>query len=520
MTWTQKKPAQSQQRAKNRGVRTHSSKASYFNPTREDVLAAVKSLYADRLEPFGRILLRRVREQCIDQFRVSCVDQAPLVEPKYLHQVCFECPELSVEAVDGNEITVTLIGAPTDFVDVCDTNDPYPESLWNEVAKHCEALQGPAALLPGGRYACAQALSLQGLPCFQGLSLGEICHIVQLAVSKHKILGYSDGNMVPYHMSEDAAKDHSHVKQQQRPFAAAAATTRNVEEPRSWPVATWSEARSCLAILLRHGDGSNGNSDSNVVAVSNLKRLFRSQFGLDLNEIALGYSRLVDLLQDKRLQDVCFLDTSYAQKFFLRPVPQCPFGTVAMGNTAAPEIGDIVDYAAAMGPPLVQLPSKELGFSSFSGEVTGAHIPSLYGEQPEVLLPPLRPPPGLEPPPAPLWFGDHLHARHHAGASPQESLSTHLQRLFTMDLASQKATLAKLTGGHHGEHICGHHSPPVPGAVSSSASTIADSDNTWGNIDLDLAGKCGSDLAMQMLGPNGSRFGAHSRLMQLAAQAV
>eukprot|EP00445_Apocalathium_hangoei_P067100 CAMPEP_0204116398 /NCGR_PEP_ID=MMETSP0361-20130328/5385_1 /ASSEMBLY_ACC=CAM_ASM_000343 /TAXON_ID=268821 /ORGANISM="Scrippsiella Hangoei, Strain SHTV-5" /LENGTH=77 /DNA_ID=CAMNT_0051067183 /DNA_START=86 /DNA_END=316 /DNA_ORIENTATION=- len=35
----------------------------YFNPSQDEVVAAVRSLYADCLEPFGRILLRRVRER-------------------------------------------------------------------------------------------------------------------------------------------------------------------------------------------------------------------------------------------------------------------------------------------------------------------------------------------------------------------------------------------------------------------------------------------------------------------------
>jgi len=46
-----------------------------------------------------------------------------------------------------------------------------------------------------------------------------------------------------------------------------------------------------------------------VLPLSDVKRLFRRHFSLELNETALGYTRVFDLLQDPRLRDVCTLES-------------------------------------------------------------------------------------------------------------------------------------------------------------------------------------------------------------------
>lgn len=64
------------------------------------------------------------------------------------------------------------------------------------------------------------------------------------------------------------------------------------------------DMRQCISAILRN----TCTSESGMVAVSNVKRLFRSRFGLDLSETALGYSRVSELLQDHRLHDICALE--------------------------------------------------------------------------------------------------------------------------------------------------------------------------------------------------------------------
>merc|ERR1719204_2715239 len=114
----------------------------------------------------------------------------------------------------GNEYSVRLVNKPDSFVELCGDADVYPPEVWAEPARHVDALHSAGTRLPGGRYACAKALASGAVPCLQGLSLGRMCHIVQVAISHQKILGYRDGFLVPFHLSEDCAKERYALKQQ------------------------------------------------------------------------------------------------------------------------------------------------------------------------------------------------------------------------------------------------------------------------------------------------------------------
>merc|ERR1719188_2350452 len=150
--------------------------------------------------------------------------------------------------------------------------------------------QNRGTRLPGGRYACARALEAARLPFLTGCSLGQVCHIVQLAVSQRQVLGYLDGHVVPYFQSEAVVKKHSAVLQQ--PAWSLKKDTM--------AVADFTQARECLRAIL--ADSSDAG-----VPLPNVKRLFRSRFQLELSETAFGHCRISDLLQDARFQDICNL---------------------------------------------------------------------------------------------------------------------------------------------------------------------------------------------------------------------
>jgi len=67
------------------------------------------------------------------------------------------------------------------------------------------------------------------------------------------------------------------------------------------PVADLSAARACLREILQAALSRGAEQ----IPLSNVKRLFRSQYQLDLSETALGHTRLLDLLQDDRFADIC-----------------------------------------------------------------------------------------------------------------------------------------------------------------------------------------------------------------------
>lgn len=265
-------------------------------PIVQDVVAAVRSLYTDELRPLGRVILKRIREHAAAAeatargLDVEAVDPEtmPRIDPKQLRKLCLACRQLCVEPEEGKEYSALLSNEIPMFVEVCSQEDPFPSEFWIVAAAYFQSLDD-REVLPSGRYACAKALMLRRLPFLEGRSLGQVCHIVQLAISQKRLLGYHDGQFVPFHASDEWVKERCAFQQQH--FAS--------KKSSSYPVASWVQVRTCLRQML--------SAEPGFMTLSNVKRLFHRNFGLELSETALGFTRLVDLLQDPRFHDVCSL---------------------------------------------------------------------------------------------------------------------------------------------------------------------------------------------------------------------
>lgn len=210
----------------------------------------------------------------------------------HLRAACESSSLLQVVMGQGSEWTALLSDRATadeQFVDIYSSEDPYPEGMWAALSAHLETLQSADTPLPGGRYSCAQALLDSELPLLSGRALGEVCHIVQLALTGRKLLGYLDGAIVPYSCSNSCAKD------------AAAEMGVGSGGNRTLPLASWEATHDCLVEILKGAVRKHRRS----VPISTLKRLFRSRFHLELSETALGHTKLSDLLQDRRLRHIC-----------------------------------------------------------------------------------------------------------------------------------------------------------------------------------------------------------------------
>jgi hypothetical protein len=259
--------------------------------TEDEVLSATLGLYADRLKPYGRILLRRIGERACAQSGASF---PPFICAKELRALCEGSSRLLVRPEEAREYSVVLADDSSyPFVDPADKRDPYPQEIWDGLAAHfAEGGAGHDEALPGSRYACAMALAELDLQCLRSLTLGEVNHVVALAMGSRKILGYSSGRAVPYHKSEAGIK------------LKCAANAMPVPTGPDAPlgVASWEVVRACLWELL-----SRAEEKGKDMPLQNVKRLFRSEFGLSLSETALGHQRLLDLLEDPRLHDVCAL---------------------------------------------------------------------------------------------------------------------------------------------------------------------------------------------------------------------
>lgn len=324
------------------GASRRSQEVGLWRVSEAEAGAAVESLYADGLRPFGRLLLKRLGELAVaaevgaGAFRRLCAQGLPLravpqIDRVQLRRTCEASRRFEVISEDAGEYTVLLAGRAPAFVDAAEGVDPYPPALWAALREHF-AVDGPgdAAPLPGGRYACALALAASELPFLVGCSLGQVGHIVQLAISQQQILGYAGGCVVPYRRCEAVVKRQCAALQCPVEAPRRAGATPSAGAVR---VASLEEARHCLRSIL----GVNG-AEPRDVPLPNIKRFFRSRFGMALSETSLGHTRLCDLLQDAAFSDICAL-RQQGNGYVVVPRPAADSHEVeSCGSTADAEV--------------------------------------------------------------------------------------------------------------------------------------------------------------------------------------
>eukprot|EP00425_Heterocapsa_triquetra_P045759 CAMPEP_0195081278 /NCGR_PEP_ID=MMETSP0448-20130528/22769_1 /TAXON_ID=66468 /ORGANISM="Heterocapsa triquestra, Strain CCMP 448" /LENGTH=616 /DNA_ID=CAMNT_0040114291 /DNA_START=8 /DNA_END=1858 /DNA_ORIENTATION=+ len=318
-----------------------------------EVLTAVESLYIDELKPYGRILRKRLAEHAVLAGRGAVV-----IGIQSLKEACETNLLLTVQPEEGGEWSVLLKGRPSTFVDVYSPIDIYPPSLWTAADAYFRSLDNTNMVLPGGRYSCARVLVSRCLPFLAGRSLGQVCHIVQLAISQKKLLGYLHGAVVPYACSQSMVKEQ--CAEWQRPCTSSGDSTVKV--------ADWDAVRSILEKII---ESMPPGTDS--IPLSNLKRVFRSRYGVELSETSLGYSKLSALFQDPRLHDLCSVRLQghgYVVEP-LRSVQPAPPGAVepavssphqprtvtspAKSSLTSPSAISIADSLAGVGPKMMRL---------------------------------------------------------------------------------------------------------------------------------------------------------------------
>lgn len=152
---------------------------------------AVKSLYEDQVKPTIGIIRRRIQE--LYDVDMTC---------KAIELTLGTAPGFMLDGKTSNH-TALLVGETARFVDPLDPDDSYPEAVWEVIEEVVSAAAASSVYWRGGRYGCAQ--QLKALPVLQGYTLGQVQHIVQLAITK-KLLGYKGGTLVAYELSRHGHK--------------------------------------------------------------------------------------------------------------------------------------------------------------------------------------------------------------------------------------------------------------------------------------------------------------------------
>lgn len=343
-----------------------------------EVLAAVESLYSDRLRPYGRIVRKRLAE-----LSAAAGKGEAEVDAKRLRSLSEGCVHLTVQNEEGGDWSALMVGRADNFVDVYSPQDLYPSELWKAAATYFAGLGDDQMALPGGRYSCAQVLMGRDLGFLSGRSLGEVCHIVQLAISQKKLLGYLNGAVVPYQRSQSMVKER--CAERQRPCASAPA--------RGGPagLATWDMVRTFLEDVLGSMSPNNG-----FIPLSNIKRLFRSKLRAELSETALGYAKLSELLQDQRVKDLCSVRLQ-GHGYAVFPKEATAATAAARPAGSAARKGTETSTKASEAVPQVSAPLPTLLHSTTIRREDLAGPPSKVGDSGDpVKAPPRRRPSELE----------------------------------------------------------------------------------------------------------------------------
>jgi len=204
--------------------------------------------------------------------------------------------------------SVTFVIPPPWFlgwVDAADENDPYPEGLWVEFERYLENLArlvrtrrvtGPEDAwlhaFKGGRYGMAVELQQRRLPFLEDRRLGELCHIVQLAL-RRRLLAYESHLLVP---------TAAHAASQNARIGLPSAPNRPPAHVNAWKVPfvqTVAELRQILEELLQSSDG---------LYLAMLKVKILETKGVRLSETVFGCTKLIELVRLPEIAEICWLE--------------------------------------------------------------------------------------------------------------------------------------------------------------------------------------------------------------------
>lgn len=146
--------------------------------TRSLLADALTSLYEDRIKPSSSSVKGRLKERGSQDNVLRCfVDLYKLFPDSF-----------SVSGSQADECSIEFVNVPEWFkgwTDIDSLDDPYDEVMWKEFAEYLKGCE-----FAGGRYGMARELHKRNVPFLSKFSLGEICHIAQLAITKRKLVIY------------------------------------------------------------------------------------------------------------------------------------------------------------------------------------------------------------------------------------------------------------------------------------------------------------------------------------------
>jgi len=245
---------------------------------RSMLVTTLESLYQDRIKPMANYVKGRLKER-------SC----PEVLVKNFVDLYAEHSDLFIVQRPANvdeEVTIFCANEPPWFkgwVDIDSPSDPYDEIMWEELKKFLDGEHTFA----GGRYGMARELMQRNLPFLAEYSLGEVCHIVQLAIQHRRLIVYHRKMLKPIQ-----------TVLQPSPAAAPGAVAAGAEGE---DIKDMDDL--CLVLfrmLLHHPQG---------LRLCRLKQMIKHEFCRKLSEMSFQCTKLIELFNSSPLQETFVLDT-------------------------------------------------------------------------------------------------------------------------------------------------------------------------------------------------------------------
>lgn len=247
------------------------------------LLSSLESLYTDRIRPMANYVKGRLKERSWPESIVK-----NFVELYAEHPDLFDVQRPAQPTTD--EAIIFLISEPSWFkgwVDIDSPSDEYEESLWEAFAGFLDGEHTFA----GGRYGMARELMQRNLPFLSELSLGEVCHVVQLAIQHRRLIVYHRKMLKPI----QTVLSQSPGANVAASGGAAAAGATEGEEIQDMD----DLCRVLFRMLLHHPQG---------LRLCRLKQMIKHEFSRKLSEMTFQCTKLIELFGTEPLSGTFVLD--------------------------------------------------------------------------------------------------------------------------------------------------------------------------------------------------------------------
>merc|ERR1711879_12084 len=188
-----------------------------------------------------------------------------------------------------DEATIFFVKEPAWFkgwIDIDSADDPYPEETWEELAK----IPDGEHTFAGGRYGMARELMQRNLPFLAQLSLGEVCHMVQLAIQHRRLIVYHRKMLKPI----------------QTVLCQLSPSNGNGTNAEGEEIKDMDDL--CLVLfrmLIHHPQG---------IRLCRMKQMIKHELCRKLSEMAFQCTKLIELFNQEPLSTTFVLDTEHDGK--------------------------------------------------------------------------------------------------------------------------------------------------------------------------------------------------------------